>query len=40
MGSEMIVSRPKSARRGWPVWSIRMLALVGKLGGVTPVVER
>ena len=30
-GSETIVSRPKSARRAWPVSSIRMLALVGKL---------
>ena len=28
VGSEMIVSRPKSARRAWPVRSIRMLALI------------
>ena len=33
-GSETIVSRPKSAMRAWPVWSIRILALMGKLGEI------
>ena len=28
-GSEVIVTRPKSARRARPVWSIRILALTG-----------
>lgn len=27
VGSEMIVSKPKSARRALPVWSISMFAL-------------
>jgi hypothetical protein len=30
-GSVIIASRPKSARRAWPVWSISMFALTGKL---------
>ena len=30
LGSEMIVSRPKSARRAHPVWSISTLALAGR----------
>ena len=32
LGSEMIVSRPKSARRAWPAPSISILALAGKIG--------
>ena len=31
-GSEMIVSRPKSAKRARQDWSISMLALIGTLG--------
>ena len=34
-GSEIIVSRPKSAMRAWLVSSIRMLALMGKLSKMT-----
>ena len=37
LGSEMIVSRPKSATQAWQVWLISMLAFMGKFGkmGVT-----
>ena len=33
-GSEMIVSRPKSAKQARPVWSISMLALIDKPGEI------
>jgi len=32
VGSEIMVSRPKSARRAWPVSSISILAFAGKVG--------
>jgi len=40
VGSEMIVSRPKSARRALQVWSIRMFAFTGvSIVDLTPSIE-